>query len=137
MIAYGNYEILLGIPSSPNLKRPAEARVYGAKCVALARAEMREDPNDARAKRDLGMSLGRLGMLDPEPNKAAESLATLREARGLTETIAKANRRLCGGRRPGGHLSGIRRPSPGGPGPRPEAIVSCRESVATGHPFLD
>jgi len=32
----------------------AEARVYGAKCVALARAEMRDDPNDATAKRDLG-----------------------------------------------------------------------------------
>jgi hypothetical protein len=65
------------------------------------------------------------------------SLATLREAQGLTETIEKANRRLCGGRGPGSHHSGIRRPSPGGPGPRPEAIVSRRESGATGHPFLD
>ena len=52
MIAYGNYQILLGIHRSPNLNRPAEARVYGAKCVALARAEVRDDPNDATAKRD-------------------------------------------------------------------------------------
>jgi hypothetical protein len=93
MIAYGNYELLLGIPWSPNLNRPAEARVYGAKCVARAHAEVRDDPNDATAKLDLGMSLRRLGMLDPEPNKTAESLATLREARGLIETITKALRR--------------------------------------------
>ena len=137
MIAYGNYEVLLGIPWSANLNRPAEARVYGLKCVALARAEVRDDPNDVTARRDLGMSLSRLGMLDPEPNQAAESLATLREARGLIETIAKAN--------PGsaeaasqvaiileyeGHrLEDL--------GRVPEALASYRESIATVHPFLD
>lgn len=137
MIAYGNYEILLGIPWSPNLNRPAEARVYGTKCVALARAEVRDDPNDATAKRDLGMSLSRLGMVDPEPDKASESLATLREARGLIETVAKANPSSAEAaaqvaiiREYEGHrLENL--------GRVPEAFVSYRESIATVHPFLD
>ena len=67
MIAYGNYEILLGIPWSPNLNRPAEARVYGAKCVALARAD---DPNDATAKRDLGSLASPVGALRTEASNS-------------------------------------------------------------------
>jgi hypothetical protein len=96
-----------------------------------------DDPNDATAKRDLGMSLSRLGMLDPEPNKAAESLATLREARGLIETIAKAN---PGSAEAEGQVAIIQEHeghSLEDLGRVPEAIVSYWESVATGHPFLD
>jgi eukaryotic-like serine/threonine-protein kinase len=91
MIAYGNYEVLLGIPWSANLNRPAEARVYGEKSVALARQMVKDDPNDVTARRDLGMSLSRLGMVDPVQDGLAQSLATLRESRALIEPIARAN----------------------------------------------
>lgn len=137
MIAYGNYEVLLGIPWSPNLNRPAEARVYGRKCIALARAEVKDDPNDVTAKRDLGMSLSRFGTLPPEPNEVAESLAMLREAQGLIEPIAKANPSSSEAagqvalilEYEGHRLEDLDRV--------PEALNSYRESIATVHPFLD
>ena len=82
MIAYGNYEILLGIPWSSNLNRPAEARVYGAKCVALARAEVRDDPNDATTKRDLRSLASPVGALRMEtsnsPNTPHPSLINIK-----------------------------------------------------------
>jgi tetratricopeptide (TPR) repeat protein len=91
LIAYGNYAALLGVPWNPNLNRPAEARVYAAKAVALARGTVEADANDVTARHDLGMSLGRLGMVDPAPDGVAESLASLEEARKLIEPIAGAN----------------------------------------------
>ena len=91
MINYGNYAALLGIPWTPNLGRPEEARIYGAKCVALARDIAASDPNDVTAKRDLGMSLSRLGTIDPGPGGTAESLAQLEESRSLLEPIVTSN----------------------------------------------
>ncbi|HEY4382819.1 MAG TPA: protein kinase [Acidobacteriaceae bacterium] len=91
MINYGNYTTLLGNPWSPNLGRPAEARIYGAKCVALAREIAAADPNDVTARHDLGMSLNRLATIDPGPNGTAESLAQLEESSSLIEPIVKAN----------------------------------------------
>jgi len=91
LIVYGNYSTLLGIPWSPNLNRPQEAREYAAKGVALAREMVAIDPDDATARHDLGMILSRLGMIDPGPDGAAQSLQSLDEARSLIEPIAAAN----------------------------------------------
>ena len=91
LIVYGNYVLLLGVPWSQNLDRPAEARVYAQKAIAIARETVRADPQDATARRDLGVILGRLGMIDPEPGAAAASLASLEEAGDLIAPIVGAN----------------------------------------------
>jgi tetratricopeptide (TPR) repeat protein/tRNA A-37 threonylcarbamoyl transferase component Bud32 len=91
MVAYGNYALLLGVPWSPNLGRPAEARVYAGKAAAIARGMLNAEPKDATAHRDLAVALGRLGMIDPGPGEVAESLAQLQEAKELVEPIAEAN----------------------------------------------
>jgi tetratricopeptide (TPR) repeat protein len=91
IVAYGNYASILGIPWSANLGRPAEARVYCAKAVALARESVRADSQDATARFDLAMALGRLGMVDPPPGGVKDSLANLQEAFALVEPLAKAN----------------------------------------------
>ena len=56
----------------------AEASVYGAKCVALARAELRDDPNDATAKRDLGSLASPVGALRMETSKSPNPSSTPR-----------------------------------------------------------
>jgi tetratricopeptide (TPR) repeat protein len=91
LVAYGNYAALLGIPWSPNLGRPEQARLYAAKAVALGREMVAADAADATARHDLGMSLSRLGMIDPASGAAAASLAHLEEARKLLEPIVGAN----------------------------------------------
>ena len=91
MVAYGNYATTLGIPWGANLGRPAEARVYAAKAVALARESVSSDPQDATARYDLGIALSRQGMIDPPPGGAEDSLATLKEAGSLVGPIAKGN----------------------------------------------
>jgi len=91
MVAYGNYALLLGIPWSPNLGRPAEARVYAGKAAAIARGMLNAEPKNATARRDLAMTLGRLGMIDPGPGEVAGSLAQLQEAKELIEPMAEAN----------------------------------------------
>ena len=93
LIAYGNYTTLLGVPWSPNLGRSDEARIYAAKGVALARQMVAADPDNATARHDLGMMLSRLGMIDPGPDGARESLKSLDEARSLIEPILIANPR--------------------------------------------
>ena len=60
LIVYGNYTMMLGVPASPNLGRPDEARIYAAKAVALARATVAADASDVTGRRDLAMILGRL-----------------------------------------------------------------------------
>ncbi len=91
MIVYGNFATLLGIGWSPNLNEPAEARIYAGKCVALARQAVAGDASDVTARHDLGMSLSRLGMIDPGPDGVAQSLASLEEAQALIEPIVKVN----------------------------------------------
>ena len=91
MTVYGNYATLLGIPWSPNLGKPAEARIYAGKAVAIARATVASDLNNATARHDLGMSLSRLGMIDPAPDGVHESLASLEESRKLIEPTASPN----------------------------------------------
>ena len=91
IVTYGNYATLLGIPWSPNLDRPEEARIYAAKAVAVARDEVAADSKNATARLDLAMSLGRLGMIDPPPGQVPASIAELQEARNLMEPLAAAN----------------------------------------------
>lgn len=91
IVTYGNYATVLGIPWSPNLGRPAEARTYAAKAVAVARSEVAADPKDATARLDLAMSLGRFGMIDPAPGDTAASVAALQEAKKLMEPLVAAN----------------------------------------------
>jgi len=91
LVAYGNYALVLGIPWSANLGRFAEARASCAKAAALAREMAAADPQDVTARYDLAMSLARLGTVEPGPEGAQESLATLLEAIGMIEPIMKAN----------------------------------------------
>jgi tetratricopeptide (TPR) repeat protein/tRNA A-37 threonylcarbamoyl transferase component Bud32 len=91
LMADANYCALLGIPWSPNMGRPAEARTYCGKASALARALSAADPQDQTARFDLGYNLGQLGMLDPDPDKVADSLKTLEEALSVLDPIVRAN----------------------------------------------
>jgi tetratricopeptide (TPR) repeat protein len=91
VVAYGNYASVLGVEWSPNLNRPAEARVYGSKGVALARGLVSADPDNVTARHDLGMVLGRVGMIEPSPSEIDKLLQALDEARSLMEPIAHAN----------------------------------------------
>jgi tetratricopeptide (TPR) repeat protein len=137
MITYGNYTALLGNPWSPNLGRPAEARIYGAKCVALARETVAADKNDATGRHDLGMSLSRLGTIDPGPNGTAESLAELEEASSLLQPIVDANPKAS---EPANQLSlileyvGHRLETLGR---KAEAAANYQKSMTVIHPFLD
>ena len=137
MINYGNYAALLGMPWTPNLGRPAEARIYGAKCVALAREIAAADPNDVTARHDLGMSLSRLGTIDPGPTEVTESLAQLEESRSLLEPIVTENLKSA---EPADQLSlvleyqGHRLETLGR---TTEAVASYKKSMAVIQPFLD
>ena len=91
LVAYGNYATTLGVPTAQNLGQPAEARLYAIKGVEIARETVKGDPQDATARRDLGMILGRLGMIDPAPGEVAESLGELRESASLIEPLVIAN----------------------------------------------
>jgi tetratricopeptide (TPR) repeat protein len=91
LVVYGNYTMMLGIPNTPNLGRPDEARLYAAKGVALARETVAADAGDATGRRDLAMILGRLGMIDPPPDGIAGSLHNLEESQALFDPILAAN----------------------------------------------
>jgi tetratricopeptide (TPR) repeat protein len=137
MIIYGNYTSLLGNPWSPNLGRPAEARLYGAKCVALAREIVAGDANDITARHDLAMSLSRLGSIDPDPREITESLAQLKESFSLLDPILKANPKSSD---TAGQVSlvleyqGHRLEELGR---KEEAAVAYQKSITAIQPFLD
>ncbi len=90
-MAYGNYCALLGIPWSPNMGRPAEARTYCGKALDLARELSAADPKDQTARFDLGYNLAQLGMVEPDPDNVADSLETLEEALSILDPIVRAN----------------------------------------------
>ena len=137
MITYGNYTALLGSPWSANLGKAAEARIYGAKCVALARQTVAADKNDITARHDLGMSLSRLGTLDPGAGEIAASLAELEESSGLLQPILDANPKSA---EIASQLSlvieyiGHRQEALGR---KAEAIASYQKSMTVIHPFVD
>lgn len=91
MVVSGNYAALLGAPAQENLGRPGEARMYAAKSVEMARALVQADGKNALARRDLAMSLGRFGMIEPVPGEVAGSLKALEEAQALMEPLLTAN----------------------------------------------
>jgi serine/threonine protein kinase len=137
LVAYGNYASLLGIPWSPNLGRPEEARIYAAKAVAIARTMVAADVNNATGKHDLGMSLSRLGTIDPAPGAAADSLATLEEARKLIEPIAGLN---TGSAETANQIASIAEYEGHRQeelGRYPDAIESYQRSMSILSPFLD
>jgi len=71
--------------------RPTEARTYCEKALALSRELSAADPKDETARFDLGYNLGQLGMIEPDPDKVADSLKTLREALSVLDSIIQAN----------------------------------------------
>ena len=91
LVVYGNYGALLGIPWSANMGRFAEARSYCEKSVALARELTRADPQDRTARFDLAISLGRLGMVEPDPERIVDSLKSLEESLAILDPVIKAN----------------------------------------------
>ena len=88
---YSDYCALLGVPWSANMGRPAEARTYCEKSVAIARELSNADPLDQTARFDLGSNLSALGMIDPEPNQVAASLKDLEEALRILDPFVRAN----------------------------------------------
>jgi len=137
LINYGNYVMLLGVTSAPNLNRPDEARSYAAKGILLGRDLVALDHEDATARHDLGMILARFGMIDPGPHGAEESLQRLKEAEALIAPIAAANPKSAD---LAVQLSSIlqfegRRQEALGRGE--EALASYRKSIATLQPFFD
>jgi serine/threonine protein kinase len=91
LVVYGNYASLLGIPWCPNLGRFADARSYGRKSVAIARQLANADPDDKNAGYDLAISLGRLGMVEPDAEHIGESLQTLNEGLAMLVPVIRAN----------------------------------------------
>jgi len=88
---YSNYCVLLGVPWSANLGRPAAARVNCEKSVAMAREFSSADQQDQTARFDLGYTLAVLGEVDPEANHVADSLKELEEALRILDPIVRAN----------------------------------------------
>jgi tetratricopeptide (TPR) repeat protein len=91
LVAYGNYAALLGMPWDANLGRVADARVFAAKSVAMARELARADSKDVNAQVNLGVAMSHTAMIDPEPGKVEESLKTLEDALTILEPIAKGS----------------------------------------------
>jgi serine/threonine protein kinase/tetratricopeptide (TPR) repeat protein len=137
LIAYGNYAMLLGVPWSANLDRPDEARTYAAKGVGLARAMVAADPDNATARHDLGMILGRMGMIDPSAGETAGSLQTLGEAAGLIEPILKANPKSAETANQLALIAEYQGRRQQALGRTTEAIASYRRAMAILQPFFD
>jgi tetratricopeptide (TPR) repeat protein len=91
LMTYADYCVLLGIPWSANMGRPAEARIYCQKALALARQLSAADPKDQTARFDLGYNLGQLGMVEPDPDTVADSLKNLEEALSILDPMVRAN----------------------------------------------
>ncbi len=91
LICYGNYASLLGMPWTANLDRPADARRYAAKSIALARELAAADPQDATAQLNLAVAVSHSAMIDPEPGGEEASLHSLQEGLAILEPIAKGN----------------------------------------------
>jgi eukaryotic-like serine/threonine-protein kinase len=137
LINYGNYAMLLGIPSAPNLHHLEQARVYAARGVALARTMVTADTNDANARHDLGMILSRLGMIDPAPGGTEESLHNLEEAQALIEPIAAANAKSVETAAQLATIFQYQGHRQEALGHRDEAIASYRRSMALLQTFFD
>jgi tetratricopeptide (TPR) repeat protein len=91
MLAYGHVAALLGSPMSLNIGDPKGAREYYDKCVAIAREIATADPQDRTAQYDLASSLLRQGAVEVPAADLPQSLAELREAAGILESLAHSD----------------------------------------------
>jgi tetratricopeptide (TPR) repeat protein len=130
MVACGNYAAHLGVPNFINLGRPAEAQFYADKAVALAREEVKADPLDATARFDLGVALGRSGMVQPTPLGEDTALARLEEAESLIKPTAEANPKSSINAYQLGLILGFK-------GRRLNALGRTTEAAASYHEALD
>jgi tetratricopeptide (TPR) repeat protein len=137
LVVYGNYSSTLGSPMSANLGRPAEARIYGAKAVALARESVSSDPQDATARYDLGIALSRLESINPPPDKISDSLANLQESYELVEPIARANPKSAINAYELANVLYYRSDRLQALGRNTDAIEGYRKALDVLHPFLD
>jgi tetratricopeptide (TPR) repeat protein len=136
VVAYGNYSALLGVTWSPNLNRLSEARLYANKGVVLARGLAASDPDNATARHDLSMILGRLGMIEPSSTEIDASLQALQEARSLMEPIALANPKSADIASQLGMILEYLGRRQDALGHTQQAIASCKASGDAVQPFL-
>jgi eukaryotic-like serine/threonine-protein kinase len=87
MLAYEHYATVQGSPLVPNLGRPDIARQFYAKAQVLEDQSL-ADPQNHMAEADYAAHLLRLGTLDPKPGELEDSLANLRQAARLFESLA-------------------------------------------------
>jgi len=137
VVACGNYAGHLGIPYFANLGRPAEAQSYADRAVTLAREEVKADPLDANARYDLGVALGRSGMVEPTPLGDNEALARLEEAENLTEPAVKANPKSAGDAFQLGLIREFKGRRLLGLGRTEEAIATYRDALGLLAPFVE
>ena len=89
MIAYGHVGDHLGSPFIPNQSDAKGAREYFDKCVVIARQIIKADPEDRTARYDLANALLRQGAAEVPGGNRAESLAALREAAAILESLSR------------------------------------------------
>jgi tetratricopeptide (TPR) repeat protein len=91
MIAYGHIGDQLSVPVFANPGDAIEAKGYFDKCVAIARGIVKDDPQDRTARYDLANALLRQGATYVPGSDRAGSLAPLREAAEILESLGREN----------------------------------------------
>lgn len=102
MIAYGHVGDHLDSPFASNLGNPKEAREYFQKCVSIARRIVETDPQDRTARYDLANALLRLGAVEGPGRDFRQSLARLKEASAIMESLVAEDPRATRYQRPYG-----------------------------------
>jgi tetratricopeptide (TPR) repeat protein len=136
LVAYGNFSTILGAEWSPNLNRLSDARLYANRGVVIARGLAASDPDNVTARHDLGMILGRLGMIEPTSTEIDASLQALQEARALMEPIALANPKSADLASQLGMILEYQGRRQDALGLTQQAIASCKASFDAMQPFL-
>jgi tetratricopeptide (TPR) repeat protein len=92
MLAYAQTASMLAdFPQLATGNEKEGARAWYEKATAIGRALAKADPMNQLAQYDLASGEMRLAGLPPEPGKENESLAQLREARGIFEKLVAAD----------------------------------------------
>jgi eukaryotic-like serine/threonine-protein kinase len=134
MLAYGNYAAMLGLSGG---SAADEGRMVGEKGVVLAREAVKADANDMTARHDLGVSLSRLGAIEPPGNEIEPSLAELHEAETLLGPIAAANSESAEIAAQLANVLEFEGRREESLGRQSDAMDVYRRSIATLRPFLD
>jgi tetratricopeptide (TPR) repeat protein len=95
MLAYDHYVTLMGRHRWPGMDRPEVARVYAQKALALAEATA-GDPDNLVALSDYATMLVDLHTLEVKRDGLPQSLAGLRHAASIFETLRSSDRHLDG-----------------------------------------